>query len=102
VIQLQHQQQKHEANGAPSSMRVMVRDVTSTHHAQLDLDPKLRVGAVAQAVAARMSLPNDTTWALRDESTAAFLDDGLPIGDALGPGERTSVSLVATPRAHLG
>lgn len=102
MIQVQQKQQKHEANGTPALMRVTVRDVTGTHHAELELDPQLRVGAVAEAVADRMTLPPDTSWALRDESTAAFLDDEVAIGDAVGSEDRTSVSLVATPRAHLG
>jgi hypothetical protein len=102
VIQVQQKQQKHEANGTPAVMHVTIRDVTGTNHARLELDPQLRVGAVAEAVAERMALPADTTWALRDESTAAFLDDEVAIGDALGSEDRTSVALVATPRAHLG
>jgi hypothetical protein len=102
VIQVQPKQQKHEANGTPDVMHVTIRDVTGTHRARLELDPQLRVGAVAEAVAERMSLPPDTSWALRDESTAAFLDDDVAIGDAVDSEDRTSVALVATPRAHLG
>jgi hypothetical protein len=102
VIQVQQKQKKHEANGTTAVMQVNIRDVTGTHHARLELDPQLRVGAVAEAVAERMTLSPDTTWALRDESTAAFLDDEVAIGDALGTEDRTSVDLVATPRAHLG
>ena len=89
-------------NGAPGLLSVRIRDVTGSRSATLTLDPTLRVSAVADAVANRMSLPSDTTWALRDESTAAFLDDDKSIADALGPGARTEVSLVATPKAHLG
>jgi hypothetical protein len=102
VIQVQQNQKKHQANGTPDVMHVTIRDVTGTHRARLELDPQLRVGAVAEAVAERMALPPDTSWALRSESTAAFLDDGAAIGDALDSEDRTSVSLVATPRAHLG
>jgi hypothetical protein len=102
VIQVQQQQQKQETNGMPGVLNVTVRDVTGTHHAQLQLDPHLRVGAVAEAVANQMTLPADTSWALRDDSTAAFLDDEVAIGDAVRSDDRTSVDLVATPRAHLG
>ena len=102
MIQIQQKQQKHEVNGTPGTLHVTVRDVTGTHHARLELDPQLRVGAVAEAVANQMALPADTTWALRDDSTAAFLDDEAAIGDAVRSADRTSVSLVATPRAHLG
>ncbi|MHC4220014.1 MAG: hypothetical protein ACYSU7_16340 [Planctomycetota bacterium] len=102
MIQVQQQLKKQQTNGDRTALRVSVRDVTGTHHAKMELDPTLRVGAVAEAVASRMSLPSDTSWALRDESTAAFLDDDRSIGDALGAEDRVSVSLVATPRAHLG
>jgi hypothetical protein len=102
VIQVQQKQQKQEATGTPDVMHITVRDVTGMHHATLELDPQLRVGAVAEAVAEQMALPADASWALRDESTAAFLDDEVAIGDAVDSQDRTSVSLVATPRAHLG
>ncbi len=95
-------------NRSPS-LRLRIRDVTGTHEAQLELSPALRVGAVAQAVAARMALPGDTEWALRDDRTAAFLDDEAAIGEALGheaeldAGEDAAeFALVATPRAHFG
>jgi hypothetical protein len=100
VIQVSQEQQK--VNGAPASISIAVRDVTGTHSATMEIDPHLRVGAVAEAAAARMSLPTDTAWALRQESTAAFLDDEAPVGEAGGADERTSLSLVVTPRAHLG
>ena len=102
MIQVKPKQQKLEANGTPDVLHVKIRDVTGTHHARLELDPQLRVGAVAAAVAEQMTLPPDTSWALRDESTAAFLDDEAAIGDAVDSEDRTSVALVATPRAHLG
>ncbi len=84
------------------SVRLRIRDVTSTHEAELVLDASLRVGAVAETVAARMQLPADTAWALRNDATAAFLDDDVAIGDALGVDSDTEVFLTATPRAHLG
>ena len=83
-------------------VRLLIRDITSTHEAELELDPTLRVGAVAQTAASRMSLPADTSWALRDDTTAAFLDDDAAIGDAVGTNGDTVVFLTATPRAHLG
>ena len=90
------------ANGAQRRIQLKVRDVTGTHHAEMELDPALRVGTVAETVAARMSLPADTAWALRAETTAAYLDDEATIGEAVETNGRTEVSLVATPRAHLG
>jgi hypothetical protein len=85
-----------------SGLRFSVRDVTGTHSASVELDPDLRVGTVAETVAARLSLPNDTAWALRDESTAAFLDDEAAIGDAVRSDSDTEPALVVTPKAHLG
>ena len=90
---------KHVSNGS-QPVRLRISDITATHVAELELDPTLRVGAVAQTAASRMSLPADTSWALRDNSTAAFLDDDAAIGDAVEAG--TEVFLTATPRAHLG
>jgi hypothetical protein len=84
------------------TVRLRIRDVTSTHEAELVLDRSLRVGAVAETVAARMQLPADAAWALRNDATAAFLDDDAAIGDALGVDDDTEVFLTATPRAHLG
>ena len=95
----------HTTNGAARhrrSLRLSVRDVTGTHSAVVELDPQLRVGTVAETVAARLSLPADTAWALRDESTAAFLDDEKAIGDALETLDETEPALVVTPKAHLG
>jgi len=86
----------------PATVRLRIRDITSTHEAELELDATLRVGAVAQTAASRMSLPADTSWALRDDTTAAFLDDDAAIGDAVGTSGDTVVFLTATPRAHLG
>ncbi len=86
----------------PAPVRLLIRDITSTHEAELEIDPTLRVGVVAQTAASRMSLPADTSWALRDDTTAAFLDDDAAIGDAVGIDGDTVVHLTATPRAHLG
>ncbi len=90
------------ASKGSAPIRLRIRDITSTHEAELELDPSLRVGAVAQTAASRMSLPADTSWALRQDSTAAFLDDDAAIGDVLGTDGDTEVFLTATPRAHLG
>ena len=88
-------------NGA-APLNLTVRDVTGTHVAELtDVDPQLRVGTVAETVAARWSMPLDgTIWALRDDS-ARYLDD-VAIGDAIETDDRSSVSLYLVPKAHLG
>jgi hypothetical protein len=74
-------------------------DVTGTHSVVAsDVQKTLPAGAVAQALAARMSLPQNVPWALRDESTSAFLEDDKPIGEQLATGARVTV----TPKTHLG
>ncbi len=55
-------------------------------------------GSVARALAARMRLPDDVPWILRDEATGSFLQEDRPIGDQLRPG----CKVVLTPKAHLG
>jgi hypothetical protein len=63
-----------------------------------DVQRSLPAGAVAKALAVRMALPENVPWALRDETTSAFLEDDKPIGDQLGLGARVTV----TPKTHLG
>ncbi len=58
----------------------------------------LPASAVAESLAARMSLPQNEPWALREDSTGAYLDDDKPIGEQIQPGARVTV----TPRGHLG
>jgi len=58
----------------------------------------LPAGAVAAAVADKMSLPPNTPWALRDDTQGTFLDDDKPIGEQVAPGAKLTV----TPKAHLG
>ncbi len=83
-------------------LNLTVRDVTGTHVSEMmDVDPQLRVGTVAETVAARWSMPLDgTIWALRDDS-ARYLDD-VAIGDAVETEDRSNVSLYLVPKAHLG
>ena len=74
-------------------------DVTETHKVvATDVQPDLPAGAVASALASRMSLPTDVPWGLRDNRTSAFLDDNVAIGDQI----LTDASLTVTPKTHLG
>jgi hypothetical protein len=86
----------------PSTMEVLsfeAGDVTGTHSVIAnDVQRTLPAGMVAKALAARMSLPQNVPWALRNESTSAFLDDDKPIGDQLAPGAKVTL----TPKTHLG
>ena len=72
-------------------------DVTGTHTLRAEkVQRTLPAGAVANALANRMSLPTNVPWALRDDTTSAFLDDALAIGDQIGPDAR--VTLTPTTR----
>ena len=74
-------------------------DVTGTHSVIAnDVQKTLPAGTVARALAARMSLPQNVPWALRNESTSTYLEDDKPIGDQLEPGAKVTV----TPKTHLG
>ena len=75
-----------------------VNDVTGTYTMTAnDVQRSLPAGAVAQALASQMSLP-DTPWALRNDSTAEFLDDDRPIGEQIEPGALVTL----TTKTHLG
>jgi hypothetical protein len=74
-------------------------DVTGTHTLEPDdVDPSTPVGSVARVLAARMELPQNVPWALRDNRSGSYLDDDVPIGDQV----ETGAQLVITPRTHLG
>jgi len=74
-------------------------DVTGMHRVVAsEVQRALPAGAVAKALAVRMSLPENVPWALRDESTSAFLDDDKPIGEQIELGAKVTV----TPKTHLG
>jgi hypothetical protein len=83
----------------PATFSFEAADVTGMHHVVAsDVQRSLPAGAVARALAARMSLPENVPWALRDEQTSAYLDDTKPIGEQLLLGAKVTV----TPKTHLG
>ncbi len=85
--------------GGSNGLAFEASDVTGTQSVALnDVQPTLPAGKLAEVVATRMSLPADVPWALRDDATSAWLDDGRPIGEQVGPNAR----LTLTPRTHLG
>ena len=55
-------------------------------------------GAVASALAARMALPRNVPWMLRDDASGAVLDETKPVGEQIESGAR----VVLSPKAHLG
>jgi len=84
---------------ATATLDFEVSDVTGTHQLMAsEVQRGLPAGAVARSLASRMKLPQNVPWALRDETTSAFLDDAQPIGDQIQPGAKVTV----TPKTHLG
>ncbi len=76
-------------------------DITGTHLIDArDVQRGTPAGAVAQALAARMDLPQNVPWALRDDRTGNYLDEQRAIGDQVESGESPRLTLV--PKAHLG
>ena len=74
-------------------------DVTGTHLIDArDVQRGTPAGAVAQALAARMDLPQNVPWALRDDRTGKYLEDQRAIGDQI----ETASRLTLHPKAHLG
>jgi hypothetical protein len=63
-----------------------------------DVPRGIPAGDVATALARRMALPSDVPWTLRDESSAAYLDDDVPIGAQLADESKVTI----TPKTHLG
>ena len=57
------------------------RDVTGTH-----------------ILEARMALPRNVPWMLRDDATGALLDEAKPVGEQIESGAK----VVLSPKAHLG
>jgi hypothetical protein len=76
-----------------------VTDVTRTRELEApDFQRATPAGDVARAVAARMALPDNVPWVLRDNRTGAYLVDRAPIGEQVESG----ASLTVTPATHLG
>ena len=81
-----------------ASLKFEATDVTGTQRIPLTVIPSLLAETVAQSVASLMSLPENVTYALRDNSNTAYLDDRRPIGEQIAPG----ASVTLTPKTHLG
>jgi hypothetical protein len=84
---------------ATATLTLQATDVTGTHTLEMSgVQESVPAGLLAQAIAARMELPQNVPWALRSDTTGAFLEDALPIGDQI---EQES-TVTVTPKAHLG
>ena len=60
-------------------------------------DARAVAGADTDSIRHRMSLPDDVSWSLRNDGSSAYLDEDLPIGDQVEPGDHLTI----TPKTHL-
>lgn len=88
-----------QGNGMPDiPISFLATNITGTQSVPVEVDGGLDVRSVADSIAARMALPDDVAWALRDDDSSAYLDEGQSIGSQIGPNSRVTI----TPRTHLG
>ena len=83
------------------TFRFRCRDVTGMH--DMDVADVVRgtpSGTVAQTLAARMDLPTNVPWSLRNDRTGAWLQDDVALDDQLD--RSADPSLTLTPKTHLG
>jgi hypothetical protein len=75
------------------------RDVTGSRvlHAR-GVSRAALASSVGTALAARLALPRNVPWMLRDDHSGAVLDADKPIGDQIESGAK----VVLSPKAHLG
>jgi len=82
-----------------ATLHLEARDVTGTHVLEArNVQRATPAGAVASALAARMALPRNVPWMLRDDVSGAVLDETKPVGDQIESGAK----VVLSPKAHLG
>lgn len=81
-------------------LRLSAVDVTGTKTIELEgVDGHRLAGEVAMSLAAEMSLPTNTPWALRDDQKARMLTDDQPIGQQVNEDD---AHVVVVPKSHLG
>ena len=80
------------------SLSFLATNITGTQSVPIEVDGGLSVRSVTDSIANRMALPDDVSWALRDDESSAYLDDSRPIGSQIEPGTRVTI----TPKTHLG
>jgi len=82
-----------------SKFQFTATDVTgNTFMLTTDIQPEFPAGPAAATLAARMQLPDNVPYTLRNESTSVYLDETLPLGDQIEP----DTTLTITPKTHLG
>ncbi len=85
-----------DEQGTPISLEAS--DVTGMRTLPVEVQRELSADAVARSIANLMALPQNVPWALRENSSSAYLDGGTAIGDQVAPGAKVTV----TPKTHLG
>lgn len=86
------------SNVNPTALSFRASNVTGTRLLDLQVDRATPANRVAGEIAEMMKLPDDVSWVLRSDRSAAFLDESRPIGDQLTPGAQVTLA----PRTHLG
>jgi hypothetical protein len=82
-----------------TTLHLEARDVTGTHVLEArNVQRSTPTGALASSLAARMALPRNVPWMLRDDVSGAVLDEAKPIGEQIESGAK----VVLSPKAHLG
>ena len=77
------------------------RDVTDMHDMRVsDIVRGTLSGVVAQTVAARMDLPTNVPWSLRDDRTGTWLKDDVALDAQLEGAAEPNLRLI--PKTHLG
>jgi len=83
------------------TFRFHARDVTGTHDMEVtDIQRGTPSGAVAQSLAARMDLPTNVPWSLRNDRTGVWLQDDVALDEQVR--DESAAELTLTPKAHLG
>jgi hypothetical protein len=81
----------------PEMLAFQAANVTGTQQIPLEFGHSLSVRTVTDSIVNRMSLPDDVSWALRDDGSSAYLDEDRPIGDQIESGAHLTI----TPKTHL-
>ena len=90
---------KSQSNGHGNRIKFRASDVTGTHVTDVsDFDSELGAGAAARTLAARMELPTNVPWALRDDRTGNYLDEQRSLGEQI----ESEARLTLSPKTHLG
>ena len=88
-----------QKNHGRDRLRFHASDITGTQVSEVsDIDPGVSVALAAKSLAARMELPANVPWALRDDRSGNYLDDQRSLGGQIESGAQ----LTMVPKTHLG